>query len=485
MRTKTRYQQLVEVITEAIDQGRIAPGSILPSIRECARQHGLAINTVITAYQLLEDRGLVRSVPQSGFHVCPRLPEVEHPLHAGIVSYSSSTEKDLLTELLEAQSKPGVVDLAFAAPRGQKFYPGRTLAQLTKQVLHERASVVTTYALPPGSGSLCEQIAGRAKLLGMALSPEDLVLTHGATEALQLALRAVAKPGDTVAIEAPTYFNLYPLLQSMGLIGLEVPTHPRTGLMIQELESLLAQKKIAAVVTMPTVQNPLGCSMPADSKRRLAALAERYETPIIEDAVYAELQYEEPLKPTVRSFDSAGWVMVCGGFSKTLAPDYRLGWLDGGRFSHQVKRLKFASSATESVLLSEAIARYIQNGGYDRHLRSLRRIYQSQVDAVRGLIGKHFPAGTRATQPDGGFVIWVELPEQIHTTELFRKALLKNVVFMPGELYSDGPRFTNCMRIACCQDLSEVFIRALKILGDLAWQELNGERDLASLPTKD
>lgn len=127
-------------------------------------------------------------------------------------------------------------------------------------------------------------------------------------------------------------------------------------------------------------------------------------------------------------------------------------------------------------MLSEAIARYMQNGGYNRHLRSLRRIYQTQIDAVRGLIGKHFAPGTGAIQPDGGFVLWVELPEPIHPPDSSVRHLRKewSLCQMPGELYSDDPRFAKSMRIACCQELNESFIRAIEVLGALARQELHG-----------
>jgi len=463
---RTRYQQLANDLSVAIGEGRLPPGSMLPSIRESARRHKVSVNTVISAYRLLEDHGLVQSVPQSGFQVCSRLAEMDQPLQTGRVANQS--EKDLMALLLEAQGQSGVMDLAFAAPRGEKLFPGRALTRLTKQVLQERESVVSTYALPPGSTLLREQITRRAVLQGMALGSEDIVLTHGATEALQLALRAVAKAGDKVGIETPTYFNIYPLLDSLCLTGIEIPTHPRTGLVVEELESMLANVPLAAVVTMPTVQNPLGCTMPIQAKRQLARLAAKYQLPVIEDTVYSDLQFGEPLQPSVRSFDEEGWVMVCGGFSKTLAPDYRLGWLEGGRFSQQIRRLKFTSSATESVLLSDTIGRYMLSGGYDRHLRTLRRIYQSNIETVRGLVASHYPEGTRATQPDGGFVLWLELPTHVHTTALFRQALELGVVFMPGELYSDSPRFINCMRIACCRIADDEFIDAIKLIGTLA-----------------
>ncbi|AIO71438.1 aminotransferase class I/II-fold pyridoxal phosphate-dependent enzyme [Burkholderia multivorans] len=141
--------------------------------------------------------------------------------------------------VLESQHRPEHIDLAFAGPRGKKFYPGERLARITNSVLHRQTELISAYALPPGSDLLREQIARRGMRLGMTLSADDIVLTHGAMEALHLALRAVTSAGDHVGIEAPSYFNLYPLLSSLGLKAIEIPTHPQRGLDVDAVETLL------------------------------------------------------------------------------------------------------------------------------------------------------------------------------------------------------------------------------------------------------
>jgi DNA-binding transcriptional MocR family regulator len=190
--------------------------------------------------------------------------------------------------------------------------------------------------------------------------------------------------------------------------------------------------------------------------------------PLIEDALYAELQFAEPLQPTVKAFDRDGWVMTCASYTKTLAPDYRIGWLEAGRFRDAVRQLKFSSSVAESVLLAETVGLFLENGGYDHHLRVLRRRYAAQVDAVRGIVARHFPAGTRATQPVGGFLLWLELPETVDSLQLFHAALAERIVIIPGQLYSNGARFRHCLRLSCCQELDERVTGALRRLGELA-----------------
>lgn len=433
----------------------------------------LSLNTVTAAYRLLEDRGLIEARPQSGFYACSSLKEPQLSLRSIPDEPMGEAQEDLISEVLEAQHRSGHIDLAFAGPRGKRFYPSARLAHLTGSVLRGQSEVISEYALPPGSGLLRVQIARRGKRLGMDLSADDIILTHGAVEALQLALRATTRAGDHIGIEAPSYFSLYPLLSALGLKAIEIPTHPRRGLDVDAVEQLLVEKRIAALVAMPTVHNPLGCTMSVEDKRRLARLMNHHKIPLIEDAVYAELQYVEPPEPTVKSFDLKGWVLVCGGFSKTLAPDYRLGWIDGGRFGKAVQRLKFAISASESMLLSEAVGLFLQSGGYEHHLRTLRRLYFSQVATVRGLIAQSFPAGTRATNPSGGFVVWVELPVQIDSLKLFRAALAQGIVVMPGQVYSKGPRYRHCLRITCCQEIGEQYTQAIRALGILAGQLLD------------
>ena len=464
MNAPVRYRQLAAELAEAIDRGSLPAGARLPSVRVCAAQHALSLNTVTAAYRLLEDRGLIEARPQSGYYVRSSLPALQRP--SGV--RASGELDELMSVVLQCQQREDHVDLALACPRGEMFYPGAKLARLTAALLRRQPQLVGRYALTPGSLRLRTQIARRAKLLGMDLAADDILLTHGAMEALQLALRAVTRAGDTVGIESPSYFNLYPLLASLGLRALEIPTHPQHGLALDALELLLEEKRLQAIVAMPTVHNPLGCSMPLAAKRRLAELVNRHRVPLIEDALYAELQFVEPLQPTVKAFDSEGWVMVCASYTKTLAPDYRIGWLEAGRFAETVRKLKFSSTVAESLLLGETVGAFLESGGYDHHMRALRRRYAAQVDAVRGLIARHFPAGTRATQPAGGFLLWLELPASVDSLALFHAALAERIVIIPGLLYSTGARYRHCLRLSCCYPLDERAGAALRRLGELA-----------------
>ncbi len=465
----TLYQQLAETFASAIHNGTWAPGSRLPAIRRVAGAHQVSVNTVLNAWQVLEDRGLIEARPQSGYFVRTVLPALAHPRkHLTEVTSPSSEKLDLIDTVFAAQNHPDYTNISLACPQNTDFYPVVKLSRITASLLRHHPEIIGRYALPPGNERLRREVARRTMDLGFSLTSDAITLTHGCMEALQLALRAVTRPGDCVGLETPTYFYLFPLLASLGLKSVEIPTDPERGLSLDALEMLLREKRLNALIVMPNVQNPLGCSMTLADKKRLAQQVNQYQIPLIEDGLYSELQFCWPLTPAVKAFDRDGWVMYCSSFTKTLAPDFRLGWIAAGRFTAEIARLKAVSSMAEPALLSETLAQFLASGGYDHHLRSLRRRYAAQLDEARGLIARHFPRGTRATLPQGGFVFWVELPGTVDSVTLFHRLLQEKICVTPGELYTLSDRCHNALRLSCCYPFDERYCYALKRTGALA-----------------
>lgn len=469
------YQSLADELRDAMRDGRLPAGARLPSVREAASSRSLSINTVLAAYRQLEAAGLVEARPQSGYFVRSRLPSPPPSPAGQLPEEGRPADGAVLSRIatvLAAQTRPDTIDLSLACPKGGDFYPGERLARIVADLSRRRPALLTDYSLPPGSALLREQICLHAAALGMNLSPDAILITNGCMEALQLALRAVTRPGDTVGLESPTYFNLIPLIDRLGLKTIELPTHPDTGLSLDALELLLSEGRLQAVVAMPNVHNPLGTGMPLAAKRRLAALAAQYRVPVIEDALYAELQFATPLQPTAKAFDRDGWIIVCASYTKTLAPGFRIGWMEGGRFGRALAELKFCSSVAQPALLAEAVGRFLENGGYAQHLRRLRRVYAGQIERLRGLIDASFPRGTLATQPSGGFLLWVELPEGCNTNALFDAALQLGIGITPGKLYSPSGRYTRHLRLSGCYPFTERHVQALGTLGALASAQL-------------
>lgn len=477
----TLYQQLADRFIDSIRGGTLKIGDKLPSVRRTAHGRQMSINTVLTAYRNLEDRGFIEARPQSGYYVCAKLPDVlKIPMPATAVSSPKTEVLDLIDLVFAAQQDPQFINVSLACPQGGEFYPEKKLARILNQLVRRQPGIIGTYSLPPGSLRLREQISRRALLLGMSIRPDEVILTHGCMDALQLSLRTVTKPGDCIGLESPTYFYMISLIASLGLNAIEIPTDPQKGVSVEAVEILLKEGKIDALLLMPNVQNPLGCSMSVEEKKRLAVLVNHYQIPLIEDGLYAELTFNGGISPSVKSFDRDGWVIFCTSFTKTLAPDFRIGWMSGGRFNQRLRRIKSLSSMCEPAVLTETLGVFLESGGYDQHLRTLRKRYAFQVQEARGLIARHFPEGTRATQPCGGFVIWVELPEGVNGVELFHAALAEHISLNPGVLFSPNGRYSNAFRLSCCYPFNERYSWAIKRVGELAEEMLNKHKLNAS-----
>lgn len=218
---------------------------------------------------------------------------------------------------------------------------------------------------------------------------------------------------------------------------------------------------------MPNFQNPLGALMPLENKRKLVHLLSQKGIPLIEDDVYGELYFGVRRPPPAKSFDKDGWVLHCSSFSKNLAPGYRLGWTAAGRYARTVERLKLSSTLSVSVPVQLGILSYLQEGGYDKHLRLLRETLSAQRDVALQVIAKHFPAGVRVTQPEGGYFLWVELPPGLNALELQRLALSQNISIAPGQLFSADQRFSHFIRLNFGHPLAGQLGPALKALGRL------------------
>lgn len=305
------------------------------------------------------------------------------------------------------------------------------------------------------------------------LSPDEIVTTVGAMEALDISLRAVARPGDTIAIESPAYYGLLMLIESLGIKVIEIPAHARTGMDLAALEDALREHTIAAVLAIPSFSNPLGSRMPDDAKAQLVAMLAAREIPLIEDDIYGDLPFpsadgaaDRP-KPA-KAWDRDGGVILCSSFSKTIAPGYRVGWVAGGRYRDAIEQLKFAQTVCTPTLPQLAIAELIESGGYDLHLRRLRRAFATQVACTRQAIAEHFPEGTRVSDPTGGFVLWVELPAGTSSVELHARAFARSISVAPGPIFSAKPRFSNYLRVSAGLPFTPKVEAAIATLGKIA-----------------
>ena len=464
----TLYIRLATDLASRIDQGILSPGERLPGVRTLASQQGVSVATAVAAYRQLELDGYLESRPRSGFFVRPRSRvAIAEPGQTRPASRPTPVSgQDMVLRLAAVANDPTVVQLGAAVP-DPSLLPTRAIEKALVGAAHHHRVQACAYEFPPGLGSLRRAVAKRLAVAGCLLSPNDLIITNGCQEALTLALRAVTKPGDVVALESPTFYGLLQVVEALGLKALEIPTHPRTGLSLDALQLALEQWPVKACVVVPNFGNPLGCCMPDEHKQALVALTARYNVALIEDDIYGDLAFNHQRPSTVKSFDTSGNVLYCSSISKTLSPGLRVGWIAPGRFHEQVFYHKYVTNLATPTVPQLAVADLLDSGRYDRHLRTLRTELARGVARMTAAVGQHFPPGTRVTRPDGGFVVWVELPTAVDSFELSQRALQAGVSIAPGPIFSASQKYRNCLRLSCARQWNDRVEAAVATLGRL------------------
>ena len=461
-----RYERFADDIAELIRSGVLGPGQRVPSVRYASQTHGVSPSTVFQAYYLLERRGLIRARPRSGYFVNAHVPRsFSEPQQLEPASESTDVAvSELVFSILDSIKDPQTVPFGSAFP-SPTLFPLQRLARSLASASRAMDPRMVVTDLSPGNPQLRRQIALRYMVGGLMLPMEELLITNGALEALNLCLQAVTEPGDLVAIEAPAFYACLQVLERLKLKAVEIPVHPREGMDLGVLAQTLDKYPVKAVWCMSNFHNPVGASMPEDNKRQLVELLRRHQVPLIEDDVYAELYYSQQAPKPAKAFDTEGLVMHCGSFSKSLAPGYRVGWVAAGRFAQKVERLKLMTSLCASMPAQAAIADYLQHGGYDRHLRKLRYALEGQQAAMLAAIEQYFPVQTRVSQPAGGYFLWLELPEQVDALKLFQMALAQGISIAPGPIFSPTQRFGNCIRLNHGSPWSDTAEEAMRTLG--------------------
>ncbi len=470
---KSLYEQVAERVQTLIAEGTLQPGDRLPSVRKLHEQLSVSISTVLEAYRLLEDRGLIQARPQSGYYVRrTALIEPEPPDEPATPAHRAGAVDDSLAyQVMQAMRDPNVVQLGAAVP-STDLLPLPTLNRLIGHVLRYKSEEARSDSVPPGSEALRHEVARRLLDTGCSVTPDQIVITNGAFEAVYLSLRAVTQPGDTVVVESPTYYDFLEAFELLHLKALELPTNPYDGISLAHLEQALQEQQVAACLLVPNFSNPLGSYMSDAKKKQLVGLLTRYDVPLIEDDVFGDLYFEGSRPKAVKAFDRQGSVLYCSSFSKTVSPGMRIGWAVAGRFQSRVERFKWVINQTTAMAPQLALAAFLVNGGYDRHLRHLRRAYHAQMTRMTQAIDDYFPAETQVTRPRGGQVLWLEMPPTFNAIDLYEAALQRGISIAPGAIFSTTGGYQNCFRLNCSIPWSETIEQAMRTLGYLCKMQL-------------
>ena len=467
------YETVIARIRAMLDAGSLRFGDRVPSVRLMATQLGVAVGTVVHAYHVLEDRGLLVAKPQSGYYVrSAPAPLPEPKPSAPPCKPCKPTVSSLVVRLMSQSTDPAIVPLGAAIP-APEFLPIQRLNRIAAGVTRKSHRGFSYYDMPPGCRELRVQVARHYAEVGIAISPDELLMTCGGTEAINLALRAVAKPGDVIAVESPLYYGHLQTIEQLGMKALEMPTDPREGVSVPALAEALKRRKIAACLFITNAQNPLGFTMPETNKQQLAKLLAQHDVPLIEDDIYGDVFFDPKRPGLCKTYDDAGRVLLCSSFSKTLAPAARVGWIAPGRYFEAVRHLKLTTTVATPTLTQLALAEFAASGDYARHLRKFCKSCAEHVATFSRLIEQSFPEGTALSRPAGGYVLWVEMPKGVDSTELFEQAIAMKIAIAPGRLFSTTGRFGNCIRINCATVRTERTDWAIQQLGELAKRQIS------------
>ena len=466
------YRQLAAHYLDAIAVGTLAPGERMPSVRALMQRHDVSLSTALQVCRHLEREGALEARPRAGYFVRPRALSALAPANEPGPSLPDPAQFVGTHERVSRiVSSPRLVEheINFAGACGApELYPAEALRTATMRVLRREPELFSRAAPRAGELQFRTVLAKRALASCMNLSADDIIVTHGCIEALNLALRAVTQPGDTVAVESPTFFGLLQILESLGLRALEIPNSPQTGISLEALElAAQAYGNIKAVVVVPNFQNPLCSVMPDTHKQQLVEWCEARQIALIEDDTYAASGNGEHLPAALKAWDRTGNVIHCASLHKTLAPGMRLGWMAPGKWHARVNMLKYAQSRYNEALLQMAAADYLASSAFERHLRRLRAHLRSQRERMAESIAQHFPAGTRLSVPEGGMALWIELPERRSSERLFGDALREGIRIVPGLMCSNSRRFDNFIRLSCGAPHTPEIDQALRRLGQL------------------
>jgi len=468
-----KYQQIAEKVENLIGVGTFRAGDRLPSVRAISRDWRVSVTTAVGAYSLLEDKGVVEARNRAGDFVRPRiitadrLPRSRPPKGSPVdVSCAGITEY-----VMDAASSTDVIPFGAAVP-SDDILPTSKLLSLYHSVARSKSASAFQYSMPPGREDLRIEMAKRLLEAGIAVSPEEVIVTSGAMDAVLLAIKSVCDAGDVVAVESPTYFGILSLVRELGLKAIEVPILPEGGVSVDALADAFNNHPVKACILQPNFHNPMGSVIPRDRKKRIVQLAEEHGVTIIEDDLYGDLYFGPTRPPALKAFDTGDVVIHCGSYSKALAPGLRVGWiLPGSRF-HRVKNLKYATSIANNTISEMVVAEFLKAGGVDRHLRRTRQIFARQTLQIREAILREFPAGTRVSSPEGGFVLWCEMQDGFDSEKFSVAALKRKISVVPGTLFSATCGLRNCFRISCGFPLDDRAHRGIGILARLAASQM-------------
>ncbi|WP_436323428.1 PLP-dependent aminotransferase family protein [Vibrio cidicii] len=434
----SRYQELAQQFVSDIEQGRRKPGSRLPSLRQLAKQQAVSLSTAISCYQELESQGRIHARPQAGYFVS-----------ASMVSHATPEWTQFVSQISAA--KPNhQLPAAFNGPLGVSSTHSEAadvieLERSFRRAVKRMGDRLNRYPDSRGELSLRTALSDHFTPLGLHFSPDEVVVTSGCMSAIKTALEACTQPGDAIAISSPCFNGILQLLGEMSRSIVEIPSLD-DGIDLAQLESHFQQGVVTAAIFCTSHMNPQGITMSVKQKQALAKLANQYQIPVIEDDVYLELSHEETTPLPAKCYDTDGYVLWCGSVSKSLSPGYRLGWCLPGRYLETYQRRFSVSSYGVATPIQLAVADYIASGHYARQVKKRRQKLAQLKREYLQYLSAHLPAEVKISQPQGGMVIWLQIPA-LDADAFAKQAQEQRLDVRLGQLFTTLDLYQDCLRI--------------------------------------
>ncbi|MCX6646015.1 MAG: PLP-dependent aminotransferase family protein [bacterium] len=461
------YRQIIAEVRRLIDTGLLAAGTRLPSSRDLAEELDVSRKTILIATQELIADQYLESRPQSGIFVVDRtsLKKMQQRPSTSSQNDTSSDTGDLMMDwtpydipgdffslppqrkATEQKSKP--ISFIKALP-DSRLFPFEQIKQITQQLLWDPKAFFFDYGHPQGYQPLVEWLEKKEALSGTPMAPgqNDVVITSGFQQGLNLLVNLLLKPGDGVIVEMPTYAAILNLLIARKIPYYGVPVDAN-GMEVKKIEGIVKRHKIGAIFTIPTFHNPTGTVMSVARRKQLVDIAAANKIPIIEDSYAQDLRYDGAQVPTLKNLDKYGIVIRIGSFSKAFLPGLRLAWVTlPSKLAVPLVRMKRGVDRGDSFFLQVIMHEFILKGYLDKHLRRTRRIYKARRDALLEAMDEHFPKEITWTRPRGGFSLWVNLPKEVKSLALYHYCRERGVEFAVANFFWPGKQDASGFRLS-------------------------------------
>lgn len=441
------YQQVINLITEMRLNGTLHTGQKLPSLRHLSASLSVSIPTVKHAYMELERQGMILAKEKSGYFLNQQCSS-EQPKKARLPNKPMAVSRQqLIEQIFKSIHQPHNLALGVANPVAA-LPATKTLNRTMRRVMSVMGDKALHYGPVNGYQPLRRQLAFSYLEYALPLAPDDIIITNGAQEALNIALQCVAQAGDVIAVESPCYFGILELIENLGMLALEVPICPEDGLTAHDVEQAIAKHPVKACIFSSSIANPMGCMLADEAKQQIVDLLESNNIPLIEDDVYGDLYFTEKRGTPAQKYSKKGLVITCSSFSKTVAPGYRVGWVATQKFNQRCAQIKRSLSFSSSYMNQITLFEFVRSGDYERYLRQLRSVLLTNKERMRNKLQQLLGENVRISNPKGGSVLWLELDKSIDCAQVFQLALQQNISVSPGMLFSPSNRYQHCIRLS-------------------------------------